>query len=95
VFRIFQEMLSNVARHAKASSVCIRLYVDSPPEPVLHLEVRDDGVGMERTALDDPRSYGVMGMRERAGHFGGRLSIDSAPGRGTTVCLTMPMPEAT
>jgi PAS domain S-box-containing protein len=94
VFRIFQEMLSNVARHAQASSVRIRLYVDSPPAPVLHLEVRDDGIGAARAALDDPRSYGVMGMRERAGHFGGRLSIDSVPGCGTTVCLTMPMPEA-
>jgi PAS domain S-box-containing protein len=94
VFRIFQEMLSNVARHAKASSVRIRLYVDSPPVPVLHLEVRDDGIGAERAALDDPRSYGVMGMRERAGHFGGKLFIDSKPGQGTVVCLTMPMPEA-
>ncbi|HEX3141759.1 MAG TPA: sensor histidine kinase, partial [Rhizobacter sp.] len=94
VFRIFQEMLSNVARHAKASSVRIRLYVDGPPQPVLHLEVRDDGIGAQRTALDDPRSYGVMGMRERAGHFGGQLFIDSVPGRGTIVCLTMPMPEA-
>lgn len=93
VFRIFQEMLSNVARHAQASSVRIHLYVDGPPQPVLHLEVRDDGVGVERSALDDPRSYGVMGMRERAGHYGGRLFIDSTPGRGTIVCLTMPLPE--
>lgn len=93
VFRIFQEMLSNVARHAQARSVRIRLYVDAPPAPVLHLEVRDDGIGAERAALDDPRSYGVMGMRERAGHFGGRLFIDSTPGRGTLVCLTMPLPE--
>jgi len=92
VFRIFQEMLSNVARHAKAHSVSIRLYVDGPPEPVLHLEVRDDGIGAPRAALDDPRSYGVMGMRERAGHFGGRVSVQSEPGQGTCVRLTMPLP---
>lgn len=45
VFRIFQEMLSNIARHAQARAVRIRLYVDGPPQPVLHVEVRDDGVG--------------------------------------------------
>ena len=93
VFRIFQEMLSNVARHARASSVHIRLYVDGPPEPVLHLEVRDDGVGAPRAALDGPRSYGVMGMRERAGHFGGRLVLDGTPGAGTVARLTMPLPQ--
>ncbi len=92
VFRIFQEMLSNVARHAQARSVRIQLYVDGPPHPVLHIEVRDDGVGAEPSALNHPRSYGVMGMRERAGHFGGTLAIDSVPNHGTCVRLTMPMP---
>jgi signal transduction histidine kinase len=88
-------MLSNVARHAQARSVRIRLYVDGPPRPVLHIEVRDDGVGAEPGALNHPRSYGVMGMRERAGHFGGRLVIDSVPNHGTCVRLTMPMPLPT
>jgi len=92
VFRIFQEMLSNVARHAHARSVTIRIEAESPPAPVLHLEVRDDGSGASREALDHPRSYGVMGMRERAGHFGGRVAIDSHPGLGTRVRLTMPFP---
>lgn len=59
---------------------------------MLHLEVRDDGVGAAREALDHPHSYGVMGMRERAGHFGGRIAIDSHPGLGTRVRLTMPFP---
>jgi PAS domain S-box-containing protein len=94
VFRIFQEMLSNVARHARARVIHIRLYVDAPPEPVLYIEVRDDGIGAERAALDSPKSYGVMGMRERAGHFGGQLRIDSRPGRGTCARLTMPLPTA-
>ena len=91
IFRIFQEMLSNVARHARARSVQVRLWVDEPPEPVLYLSVRDDGVGAAAKALDDARSYGVMGMHERAGHFGGRLSFDSAPGQGTRVRLMMPL----
>ncbi|MDH4393849.1 MAG: PAS domain-containing protein [Aquabacterium sp.] len=91
IFRIFQEMLSNVARHARARNVQVRLWVDDPPEPVLYLSVRDDGVGAPAQALEDARSYGVMGMRERASHFGGKLHIDSAPGQGTRVRLVMPL----
>ncbi|MES2102334.1 MAG: PAS domain-containing sensor histidine kinase [Pseudomonadota bacterium] len=94
VFRIFQEMLSNVARHAKASAVSIRLYVDGPPDPVLHMMVRDDGIGAQDAALTHPQSYGVLGMRERAGHFGGTVTIASAPGHGATAHLTMPLPRA-
>jgi len=93
VFRIFQEMLSNVARHAQARRVEIRIAVDDPPEPLLYIEVRDDGVGAAPEALNAPRSYGVMGMRERAAQFGGRLAIDTAPGVGTVVRLRMPLPQ--
>ena len=95
VFRIFQEMLSNVARHARASTVRIRLYVDGPQAPVLYLEVRDDGIGAVPAALVDRRRHGVMGMRERASHFSGTLKISSAPGNGTCVQLTMPLPAST
>lgn len=91
VFRIFQEMLSNVARHAKARSVQVRVTVDDPPDPVLYIDVRDDGVGAAPAALADPHSFGVIGMRERAGHFGGRVTIDSAPGQGMRVRLVMPL----
>ena len=87
-------MLSNVGRHARARSLQVRLYVDGPPAPELHLEVRDDGVGASAEALDRHTSYGVMGMRERAGHFGGHVAIDSAPGQGTMVRLRMPLPVA-
>jgi PAS domain S-box-containing protein len=94
VFRIFQEMLSNVARHAQATKLRISLAVDGPPDPVLYLEVQDDGVGAAAAALNHPQSWGVIGMRERAGHFGGRLAIDSAPGQGTKVRLVMPLEDA-
>jgi signal transduction histidine kinase len=91
VFRIFQEMLSNVGRHARARSVRMNITVDGPPDPVLYLDVRDDGVGASAAALNDAHSWGVVGMRERAGQFGGRLAIDSAPGQGTRVRLVMPL----
>ena len=93
VFRIFQEMLSNVARHAKARSVLIRIAVDDPPQPVLYLDVRDDGVGATPQALNDAQSWGVIGMRERAAQFGGHVLIDGAPGQGTLVRLVMPLQE--
>ena len=94
VFRIFQEMLSNVARHAKARRVAIRIAVDDPPQPVLYLDVRDDGVGAGAQALGDKRSWGVIGMRERAAQFGGRVLIESAPEQGTLVRLVMPIEES-
>jgi PAS domain S-box-containing protein len=91
VFRILQEVLSNVARHAQAKKVSIRIDVDAPPQPVLYLQVRDDGVGTTPEALADPQAWGVMGLRERAAHFGGRVGIETAPGRGTTVRLMLPL----
>jgi PAS domain S-box-containing protein len=93
VFRIFQEMLSNIARHAQARHVELQITVDDPPAPMLYIDVRDDGRGTTPEALNHPRSWGVIGMRERAAQFGGRLSIESAPGQGTRVRLTMPLPE--
>jgi PAS domain S-box-containing protein len=88
VFRIFQEMLSNVARHARAGRVEIAIMLD---HEVLSVSVTDDGVGAPASAFDRADSYGVMGMRERAGHFGGGVSISSAPGGGTSARLTMPL----
>ena len=86
VFRIFQEMLSNVGRHAHARrlAVCIRHQAG-----VLHLSVRDDGVGALPQAFEAADAYGVMGMRERARHFGGDIRIESSPGHGTHMALTV------
>lgn len=95
IFRIFQEILSNVARHSKAHTLHIRVLVDPPPAPVLYIEVRDDGVGATRDELNSPQSYGVAGMRERAAHFGGKLTIDGLPGQGTSVKLFMPLQTET
>ncbi len=91
VFRIFQEMLSNVARHARAGAVTIR--IRACPE-LLAIEVADDGCGAPAAAFASPRAYGVLGMRERAGHFGGELAIDSRPGAGTAVRLRVPLGAA-
>jgi len=91
VFRIFQEMLSNVGRHARAQHLRVGITV---AHGELTLQVQDDGVGASAHAFEAADAYGVMGMRERAGHFGGRIDIQSAPGQGTRMALTLALPPA-
>ena len=88
VFRIFQEMLSNVGRHARARTVDVDIV---ERQGWLHLSVEDDGCGAELKAFESAQAYGILGMRERARHFGGVIEIDSAPGRGTRMRLSMPL----
>jgi signal transduction histidine kinase len=91
VYRSFEELLSNVARHAQARTLRVRLYVEAPPGGLVMLEVGDDGVGFEPAAL--ARGWGLLALRERVGHWGGRLTLASVPGSGTTVRLRLPLPQ--
>lgn len=88
VYRIFQEILNNVARHAQASTVDIRVSADGEE---LRLRVRDDGRGISLQQMRNPRSHGVVGMSERARHFGGRLAIGPAVSGGTQVRVWLPL----
>jgi signal transduction histidine kinase len=88
VFRIFQEMLSNVGRHAQASALAVRIDAASGE---LTITVQDNGRGAAAKAFEAPTAYGVLGMRERARHFGGELEISSKIGRGTTFRLRVPL----
>ncbi len=87
IFRIFQEALTNVARHARATRVAIGL--ESGGGRVV-LTVADNGKGITDEESTDRRSLGILGMRERAHIFGGEFRIVGEPGRGTTVTLIMP-----
>jgi len=87
IFRIFQEALTNVARHANATSVNVNLGLESGN---LMLEVRDNGEGIPESALLDPKSLGLLGMKERALAFGGRVNIVGNPGNGTRVIMVIP-----
>jgi PAS domain S-box-containing protein len=91
VFRIFQEALTNVARHAQAGRVDISLVRDAAQ---LRLEVRDDGQGIGPEALQDGASLGLLGMRERARRLGGSTSIVATEGQGTAVVIELPLPGA-
>lgn len=90
-FRICQEALTNVARHAKATSV--RVLVEQANGELL-LEIQDDGQGITAEQLTDSASLGLLGMRERARALGGRLDIAARPGgKGTMVALRLPCSE--
>ncbi|HXF82478.1 MAG TPA: histidine kinase [bacterium] len=91
VFRVAQEAIANVARHARARTATIDLVLEGG---AVRLRVVDDGCGFDagaRRAAPD-RRLGIAGMEERAALLGGRLEIDSRPGAGTTVSLTVPLP---
>jgi PAS domain S-box-containing protein len=91
LFRILQEALTNVARHAAASAVSVSLTADCGH---LTLNVRDNGRGIAAGELQDRKSIGLLGMRERAQAAGGTVRILGAPGRGTTVSVSLPRPPA-
>ena len=90
LFRIVQESLTNISRHANASKVEIELRIH---DDQLTLSIADNGCGMTSLQMNNPDKFGIQGMRERSRHFGGELSIDSQPEQGCTIQLTMPLTE--
>jgi signal transduction histidine kinase len=92
LFRIFQETLTNIIRHAGASRVEVQLTQEN--EQVV-LTVRDNGRGISEEEITNTKSIGLLGMRERATLIGGELSLHGAPGKGTTVMLRAPLARAT
>jgi PAS domain S-box-containing protein len=107
IFRIFQETLTNIARHAKASRVDVSLlrldkvHDNGSKEGYLELRVSDNGVGLPKGELVNPKSLGLIGIRERANSIGANVEFISATNNGsenegfegTTVVLTIPIKE--
>jgi len=90
VFRIFQESLTNVIRHATATKVTVRLYKEADH---LILKVTDNGKGITEENISDPKSLGLLGMRERALFLGGTVNFSGEPWKGTTVSVEIPLVE--
>ena len=88
VFRIFQEVMTNVARHAKATKVDIKLRLDADR---LILNIIDNGLGISESDIRNPKSLGLLGIRERAFLLGGNVDIEGKSGRGTSVTLSVPL----
>ena len=88
MFRIVQESLSNIARHACAKRIDVSL---DERDEWLTLEIRDDGKGVRENEKTSYESIGLLGMRERALAAGGELTLESVVGRGTVVILRLPI----
>ena len=88
VFRIFQETLTNVVRHAEATEVRVTFREDGGR---VILEVADNGRGLPADALGSPKALGLLGMNERAAVLGGDVQFQSSTDRGTTVTLRLPL----
>ncbi|MFA5139244.1 MAG: sensor histidine kinase [Elusimicrobiota bacterium] len=88
LYRSVQELLTNVARHAKAKKVVIEL---CKGRERLTLRVRDDGKGFDASALAKRKSLGLLGIRERVQGCGGEVSVEGAPGRGTSITISLPL----
>ena len=91
IFRIFQEALTNVVRHADANRVDVGLSLSGGR---LRLEVKDDGKGIEPSAITRTSSLGLLGMRERALRLGGSAEVSGSTGRGTLVVVEVPLAGA-
>jgi signal transduction histidine kinase len=89
IYRLVQECLSNVAKHSGASRVNISL---AAADGMVRLRVQDDGVGFEtRAAIEKRDAFGLAGMRERVALAGGKLAVESRPGRGTKIVAELPV----
>jgi PAS domain S-box-containing protein len=88
VFRIFQEILTNVARHSQASRLAVRL---ASEDHELLLEVEDDGIGIQPADITKPTSLGLLGMRERVVILGGQITFIRNSPRGTKVLVQIPL----
>lgn len=88
VFRIFQEALTNVARHAEARHVEIKMYQRNH---TCYLKIQDDGKGIPNGVLENSNTFGLLGMKERAIIFNGQVEIASKPNQGTTVLIKIPL----
>jgi len=87
IFRILQECLTNVARHANATTVHVSL-IEKNDE--IELKIRDNGKGIVKEQISHPKSFGLMGIRERVYVFGGNIEIKGIPEKGTTVIVRIP-----
>jgi signal transduction histidine kinase len=89
-YRIAQEALTNVVRHARAAKAVVTLNAENN---VLVLQVQDDGQGFDVDALTESEGLGVAGMKERASLVGGQLRVRSTIGQGTQIRLEVPLPD--
>lgn len=101
LFRVFQETLNNIMKHANAKQVKVQIISDkgccefNQKQSCIELIVRDNGCGFDDVARNKPRSFGLRGIQERIGQLGGKVKISSKPGKGTKIAVCMPTEHIT
>jgi len=88
LFRIYQETLTNVARHSKATNVKVSMHNE---DDNVILRIKDNGIGIEESQISNPRSFGLIGIRERAFALGGDVNIIGRKKVGTTLTVRIPL----
>ena len=91
LFRVFQESMTNIVRHAGASQARLSL---GEKNGVIQLVIEDNGSGIGAEKVTDSQSLGLIGMRERLSPFGGEITFSGVPGQGTTLTVTLPLEKA-
>jgi signal transduction histidine kinase len=89
IYRVVQESLHNVAKHAQAQNVEIQMDIEGE---TLQLTIEDDGMGIHAVSNPLRPSFGMAGMQERIATLGGQMKVDSARGEGTKISVTVPVP---
>ena len=90
IFRVFQETLTNITRHAQATRVKVSLLKKGNR---LELKIKDNGKGISEEKISDPKSLGLMGIQERVYFLGGAITIKGIQGKGTTISVSIPLPK--
>lgn len=88
IFRIIQEVFTNITRHAQATQIDVELIEE---DDGILISIKDNGVGINQAQILDPESFGIIGMNERAQQLGGKFLISGAPKQGTFVTLKLPL----
>jgi glucose-6-phosphate-specific signal transduction histidine kinase len=88
IFRIYQETLTNVARHAKATKV---ISVLKRKPDTIYMEIKDNGIGITEKQVNSADSHGITGLRERVQHYRGHIKIKGTQNQGTAVIITIPL----
>ncbi|MEJ0101921.1 MAG: PAS domain S-box protein [Bacteroidota bacterium] len=87
-FRVYQEALTNILRHARAGKVWTSLNITGN---TITISINDDGTGFDPTSVKNNKSFGILGMKERVLSVGGKFELISSPGKGTTIIISLPI----
>lgn len=91
IFRVLQESLTNITRHSGATQVKIEFYIK---DKFLHINLIDNGKGITKSEIEDPKSFGIFGMKERLGNISGKVKIVGEKDKGTEVIIAIPLKDS-